>query len=673
MTGFRDFILLVLALHLQVKIPWCCLANQERKLCSFGGGHDEEFIDCGPIVAPAATTRAIKSTRYQSLILDDDDSLIKFNYYMLDSIRVSRTDRMLDMITNQCPDHPYFRNVERTEKDEGKGFRGCGCGCSCSSSCNSSFGSKQTKALECGCGSSCGNTCGYGNDCGGGNACGHVSNCGCGSCGTKCGSDSGCGIGYGSTQEKKQSTHNITAGCGCGGGGCCGSNNISTLGCGYGSNLTSRSGHGCGSGCGVGCGSIKGNGCGCGSNNATFSNKSSTLGCAFGSNHTSGSGHGCSSSCGGGCGSIKDAESLGSGCGCGSNNATFSVGCGRCGSCGTKCGCGSACGSNNQGRMMGCGCGSSCGSNNQSIKSGSGSCGGGLCGTSSLFQSSQPTCPDSTDGLVDWMGKSCKATYSACGVSKACGASCSVYGNPSSCSTIPSSITSGCSSTTKSKLDMYTPTFHHGILSIPDPVAVALLPPLPLSRAVRYQGDDDEPIGIAVNGVLFSNHTMSKVFDDCMGHVCGNGCHHYHYHLIPICLLDSLGQNLTFVNRTYWKATEPIEMIRGWPSISNPSPVVGWAMDGFPIMGPYDDEGKLQVGVYKNQNSTLDECNGKFSKRTGKYAYYLTPNPPYNIGCFRGALGVGIYEDRAIYSNAICPTSGINSGTAKSQKEMASA
>lgn len=35
--------------------------------------------------------------------------------------------------------------------------------------------------------------------------------------------------------------------------------------------------------------------------------------------------------------------------------------------------------------------------------------------------------------------------------------------------------------------------------------------------------DDDEPIGVAVNGVMFSNHSVSKVFDDCMGHVDGNG------------------------------------------------------------------------------------------------------------------------------------------------------
>lgn len=139
-------------------------------------------------------------------------------------------------------------------------------------------------------------------------------------------------------------------------------------------------------------------------------------------------------------------------------------------------------------------------------------------------------------------------------------------------------------------------------------------------------------------------------------------CHRYHYHLAPLCLLESLGQDFSAVNRTFWKASDPMEMVRGWPSYSDPSPVVGWAMDGYPIMGPYDDTGQLQVGASAGQEySTLDECNGKFSPRTGKYAYYLTPNPPYAVGCFRGPLGIGTYEDRAIYGNAICPAQGIKS------------
>ena len=203
--------------------------------------------------------------------------------------------------------------------------------------------------------------------------------------------------------------------------------------------------------------------------------------------------------------------------------------------------------------------------------------------------------------------------------------------------------------------------------SIPDPLKVAASPLLSLDDAVRQV--DDEPVGVAVNGVPFSNHTVSKIFDSCMGHVDGNGCHRYHYHMIPICLLANLGQNLTAVNRTYWKAADPMAMASGWPSVSDPSPVVGWALDGLPIMGPYDDGGRLQLGTSAGRRATLDACNGKVSEKTGRYAYYLTPNPPYAVGCFRGSLGVGTYEDRAIYDDAICPSSGVKSQYCEESKE----
>ena len=37
------------------------------------------------------------------------------------------------------------------------------------------------------------------------------------------------------------------------------------------------------------------------------------------------------------------------------------------------------------------------------------------------------------------------------------------------------------------------------------------------------------------------------------------------------------------------------------------SPVVGFARDGFPIFGPYDEEGTLLTA----SGGSLDECNGK--------------------------------------------------------------
>ena len=119
---------------------------------------------------------------------------------------------------------------------------------------------------------------------------------------------------------------------------------------------------------------------------------------------------------------------------------------------------------------------------------------------------------------------------------------------------------------------------------------------------------------------------------------------------------------MTGINRTYWKADDFNENLDGWPMKSDPSSILGFAMDGIPIMGPYDDEGELQIGISAGSRATLDDCNGKFSLKTGQYSYYMTPNPPYSVACFRGGLGLGTFEDRAIYGNAICPISGIESG-----------
>lgn len=62
------------------------------------------------------------------------------------------------------------------------------------------------------------------------------------------------------------------------------------------------------------------------------------------------------------------------------------------------------------------------------------------------------------------------------------------------------------------------------------------------------------------------------------------------------------------------------------PLSSSSSPVVlGYALDGHAIYGPYDQHGRLHDG--------LDNCNGKFLD-DGTYAYFATPTFPYLLGCF---------------------------------------
>ncbi len=96
-----------------------------------------------------------------------------------------------------------------------------------------------------------------------------------------------------------------------------------------------------------------------------------------------------------------------------------------------------------------------------------------------------------------------------------------------------------------------------------------------------------------------------------------------------------------------------------------PSPVIGFAADGFPIYGPYFDDGveiRAAVSGYTLRSGSrptgstspggtydgtyvddyeftgagdLDECNGMMID--GQYGYYVTRSYPWVIGCFSGA------------------------------------
>jgi uncharacterized protein (TIGR03437 family) len=69
-------------------------------------------------------------------------------------------------------------------------------------------------------------------------------------------------------------------------------------------------------------------------------------------------------------------------------------------------------------------------------------------------------------------------------------------------------------------------------------------------------------------------------FDACVGHQPGNGM--YHYHANPLCLRAQLNDNLQTV-RSSRNGVTYSELNSGW----HHSPILGWAIDGFPIYGPY--------------------------------------------------------------------------------------
>ena len=126
-------------------------------------------------------------------------------------------------------------------------------------------------------------------------------------------------------------------------------------------------------------------------------------------------------------------------------------------------------------------------------------------------------------------------------------------------------------------------------------------------------------VGVAVNGVPIFNAFDAggrdagawEVQDTCQGHPQIQGI--YHYHTISDCL-DTPGVN--------------------------PSPLVGYAFDGFGIYGSRDASGT------EIQNADLDECHGTTSavmwqgELVTMYHYVATNEFPYTVGCLRGTSTV---------------------------------
>ncbi len=121
-------------------------------------------------------------------------------------------------------------------------------------------------------------------------------------------------------------------------------------------------------------------------------------------------------------------------------------------------------------------------------------------------------------------------------------------------------------------------------------------------------------IGVATTGVAIYNAlddagrdaAAHEVQDACDGHPQQKG--QYHYHSGSSCI----------------------------PGVSSNS-LVGWALDGYPILGMRDAAGKQIT------NADLDACHGRAESVTidGRhydYAYRVTEEYPYMLGCFTGEV-----------------------------------
>ena len=148
-------------------------------------------------------------------------------------------------------------------------------------------------------------------------------------------------------------------------------------------------------------------------------------------------------------------------------------------------------------------------------------------------------------------------------------------------------------------------------------------------------------VGFATNGVPFRlpSNPDAKVFDaadGCLGLVDDtNGA--YYYATMPPCIAARGPERAREQGKELYHDRISFDLNSVLDAFASdragfPSPIIGYALDGFPIYGPYDKGGSL--------HRDLDNCNGKVVD--GSYGYYATPVYPYLVGCF----GPGAIEDQ---------------------------
>jgi len=138
-------------------------------------------------------------------------------------------------------------------------------------------------------------------------------------------------------------------------------------------------------------------------------------------------------------------------------------------------------------------------------------------------------------------------------------------------------------------------------------------------------------IGVAISGAQIFNdyenlertvvaqddqviHDHVAFLDECNGHTLVDGSQ-YHYHGIPTCITEGLGQE------------------------GEHSVMIGVLEDGFPVYGNHGVGGAIVT------NDDLDECSGHVDATPefpeGIYHYHLTADEaPYMIDCYHGEIQV---------------------------------
>jgi hypothetical protein len=124
------------------------------------------------------------------------------------------------------------------------------------------------------------------------------------------------------------------------------------------------------------------------------------------------------------------------------------------------------------------------------------------------------------------------------------------------------------------------------------------------------------PIGIALNGVVFFNPFDADIQDatDLMDRCCGHPSprNQYHYHKYPVCVKSP------FIDEG-----------------NDHSPLIGFALDGFPVYGPYEGKGQMAKDA---RDQPLNDFNVHHDDVHG-WHYHVTPGRyPYIIGGYWGEV-----------------------------------
>lgn len=144
---------------------------------------------------------------------------------------------------------------------------------------------------------------------------------------------------------------------------------------------------------------------------------------------------------------------------------------------------------------------------------------------------------------------------------------------------------------------------------------------------------------------IYGDPVYNGLMDGCMGHTSPG---EYHNHALLVKCLTAAAL----------KVAEPWTLPD--PAATEASPVIGWAMDGFPVYGPYGcvdaackQVAEMKSGYVKTSDpktyawkaytytavpsdpTVLDACNGRIGP-DGTYRYHATSGFPYIIGCFKG-------------------------------------